>query len=444
MNKMESMEIKKLVLTMSGPITISMLVQALYNIVDSMYVAMYSQKALLAVSLCYPVQTIMVAVACGLGVGFNTVLSRALGSKDLDKANKTITHGFLISILNWVIFAVVGWLFSKTFLGFFSTDSSVIEMGSVYIRICTSFSLGMFVQITYERIMQATGNAFYNMVIQGIGAIINIILDPIFIFGMFGFGEMGVAGAAIATVLGQICAMFLGILIVEKKVSEVYITIRGFRVSKTLLNDIYRIGIPAMLMQSIMSFMTVFMNMILVQFSEIAVSVFNIYYKLQQFVFMAINGMTNALIPIISFNIGANKRKRAFDSISFTLKMSFVIMVLGTIVFQMFPRQLLDMFSANEVMYELGIPTLRIISFSFIFAGINMVLCSSFQALNRADISLWVTLSRQMLLLLPLMYCTSLVYGLEIGWFSFLITEFLCSIFSIYYYKVKLMGKNNL
>lgn len=434
MNKIESMEIRKLVLTMSGPITISMLVQALYNIVDSIYVAKYSQEALLAVSLCYPIQTIMVAVACGIGVGFNTVLSRALGAKDYEKANKTTEHGILIALVNWLIFAILGIFFSDLFLSFFSPDRKIIEMGSIYIRICTLFSIGVFVQITYERIMQATGNPFYNMVIQGVGAIINIILDPVFIFGF----NMGVAGAAIATVIGQIAAMFLGILIVKRKIPEIKINLRNFRYSKQILYEIYRIGIPATLMQSIMSFMTVFMNMILVQFSDMAISVFNIYYKLQQFIYMGVTGMTNALIPIISFNVGANKMDRVFESIVFTLKLSILIMILGFAIFQLFPKQLLDLFSANAAMYELGIPALRIISYSFIFAGICMVLCSAFQALNYANVSLWVTLFRQMILLLPLTYILAKAFGLNNSWFAFVFTEMLCAVFSIYFYKKRI------
>lgn len=434
MNKMESMKIRKLVLTMSGPITISMLVQALYNIVDSIYVAKYSQDSLLAVSLCYPIQTIIVAVACGIGVGFNTVLSRSLGAKNHEKANKTVLHGILISLANWMIFAILGLLFSNWFLSFFSSNENIINMGSIYIRICTILSVGVFVQITYERIMQATGNSFYNMVIQSAGAIINIILDPIFIFGF----NMGVAGAAIATVIGQISAMLLGIIIVQRKISEVKIRIRDFHYSGQILREIYRIGIPAMLMQSIMSFMTVFMNMILVQFSDMAISVFNIYYKLQQFIYMGVTGMTNALIPIVSFNVGANKMDRVYESISFTLKLSIFIMALGFVVFQLFPKQLLDLFSANASMYELGIPALRIISYSFIFAGICMVLCSAFQALNHANISLWVTLFRQMILLLPLTYILAKTFGLDIAWFAFVFTEISCSIFSIYFYKKKI------
>lgn len=435
MNKMESMEIKKLVFTMSMPLVISMLVQALYNIVDSIFVAGYSQDALLAVSLCYPIQTIMIAVACGINVGFNTVLARYLGQKKIDEANLTLGHGILLSILNWLIFMVLGFLFAETFLSFFTNDPHIIEQGRIYTQICTTCSFGVFIQITYERIMQATGNAFYNMIMQSIGAIINIILDPIFIYGYFGMPSMGVAGAAIATIIGQIISMIVGIVIVKVKIHEVRLTFKGFYISKEILGQILSIGIPAILMQSIMSFMTVFMNMILVQFSQLAISVFNVYYKLQQFVFMALYGMTNALVPIVAYNYGARKKERILDAIHFNLLIAGIIMLVGTIVFQLFPTQLLNMFSADAYMYELGIPALRIISLSFIFSGLTQVLCSSFQALNCAKTSLVITLLRQIIILLPLTYILAHMFGLNIGWYAFVVTEIFCCGLALFFWK---------
>ena len=296
-NKMGTMEVRRLILTMSLPIMISMLVQALYNIVDSMFVARVSEAALAAVSLCYPIQMIMVAVACGTGVGINALLSRYLGEKKREKASQVAMHGLFCAICNWLVFAVIGLFFSEAFLRLFSDDVQIIMMGISYMQICTICSFGVFVQITYERIMQSTGNTIYNMVIQGVGALINIILDPIFIFGLGPVPALGTAGAAIATVIGQIVAMFLGIIITQKKVREIQLSVRGFHLDGMLMKAMYRIAIPAILMQSIMSFMTVMMNMILAPFSEMAVSVFSIDDKLQQFVFMAVLGMNNALIP---------------------------------------------------------------------------------------------------------------------------------------------------
>lgn len=431
-NKMGTMEVRRLILTMSLPIMISMLVQALYNIVDSMFVARVSEAALAAVSLCYPIQMIMVAVACGTGVGINALLSRYLGEKKREKASQVAMHGLFCAICNWLVFAVIGLFFSEAFLRLFSDDVQIIMMGISYMQICTICSFGVFVQITYERIMQSTGNAIYNMVIQGVGALINIILDPIFIFGLGPVPALGTAGAAIATVIGQIVAMFLGIIITQKKIREIQLSVRGFHLDGMIMKAMYRIAIPAILMQSIMSFMTVMMNMILAPFSEMAVSVFSIYYKLQQFVFMAVLGMNNALIPILSYNYGANQMERIRESIRFALWMSCVIMAIGTVVFQLFPTQLLYLFDAKEAMLSIGIPALRTISVSFVFAGISMVLCSVFQALGSPNHSLLVTLLRQMVILLPLAYGFSSAFGLDMCWWSFPITEVLCALLSLY------------
>lgn len=431
-NKMGTMEVRRLILTMSLPIMISMLVQALYNIVDSMFVARVSEAALAAVSLCYPIQMIMVAVACGTGVGINALLSRYLGEKKREKASQVAMHGLFCAICNWLVFAVIGLFFSEAFLRLFSDDVQIIMMGISYMQICTICSFGVFVQITYERIMQSTGNTIYNMVIQGVGALINIILDPIFIFGLGPVPALGTAGAAIATVIGQIVAMFLGIIITQKKVREIQLSVRGFHLDGMLMKAMYRIAIPAILMQSIMSFMTVMMNMILAPFSEMAVSVFSIYYKLQQFVFMAVLGMNNALIPILSYNYGANQMERIRESIRFALWMSCVIMAIGTVVFQLLPTQLLYLFDAKETLLSIGIPALRTISVSFVFAGISMVLCSVFQALGSPNHSLLVTLLRQMVILLPLAYGFSSAFGLDMCWWSFPITEVLCALLSLY------------
>ena len=431
-NKMGTMEVRRLILTMSLPIMISMLVQALYNIVDSMFVARVSEAALAAVSLCYPIQMIMVAVACGTGIGINALLSRYLGEKKREKASQVAMHGLFCAICNWLVFAVIGLFFSEAFLRLFSDDVQIIMMGISYMQICTICSFGVFVQITYERIMQSTGNTIYNMVIQGVGALINIILDPIFIFGLGPVPALGTAGAAIATVIGQIVAMFLGIIITQKKIREIQLSVRGFHIDGMLMKAMYRIAIPAILMQSIMSFMTVMMNMILAPFSEMAVSVFSIYYKLQQFVFMAVLGMNNALIPILSYNYGAHQMERIREGIRFALWMSCVIMAIGTVVFQLFPTQLLYLFDAKETLLSIGIPALRTISVSFVFAGISMVLCSVFQALGSPNHSLLVTLLRQMVILLPLAYGFSSAFGLDMCWWSFPITEVLCALLSLY------------
>ena len=364
------------------------------------------------------------------------LLSRYLGQKKPKEANQVALHGILLAIVNWLIFAIIGIFFSEAFLRLFSTDQEIVAMGISYMKICTIFSFGVFMQITYERIMQSTGNTVYNMIIQGVGALVNIMLDPIFIFGMLGLPAMGVTGAAIATVIGQIVAMLLGIIITQTKIKEVQIHLREFHLELRMIKDMYRIAIPAILMQSIMSFMTVFMNMILVTFSELAVSAFSIYFKLQQFVFMAVNGMNNALIPIISYNFGAKKKQRILDSIHFSLIVACVIMIAGTIIFQCFPQQLMYLFDANEEMMNIGVPALRIISLSFIFAGISLVLSAVFQSVDHANKSLMITLLRQMVLLLPIVYLLANQFGLNALWWAFPITEAAVSILAYIYLKI--------
>lgn len=435
MNKMEHMEIKKLVISMSLPIIISMVIQALYNIVDSIFVAKISSDALTAVSLCYPVQTIIVAIACGTAVGFNTLLARYLGEKKFDYANNTMMHGILLGFLNGLVFLVLGFLFSNTFLSWFTRDVQILGLANTYIRICTMFSFSVFVQIIFERIMQATGNAIYNMVMQGAGAIINIILDPIMIFGWFGLPRMGVTGAAIATVIGQFCGMMIGYWITKKKIDTLQIKMSNFSFSTDILARIYKVGVPAILMQSVLSFMTVFMNMILAPISAMAISAFSVYYKLQNFLNMAVLGITNALIPIVAYNNGAKRKDRARDAIQFSLLLSIGIMFVGTIIFQLFPKQLLSMFSANDEMYAFGIPALKIISLSFVFAGISMVLCAAFQALNKANTSLVITLARQLVILIPLTYGLMKCFGINVGWYAFVVTEILCSMYSLFEWR---------
>ncbi len=438
MNKMEAMPIEKLVINMSLPIMISMVIQALYNIVDSIFVAMISKEALTAVSLAYPIQTLMVAFACGTGVGFNTLLARFLGEKEIKKANNTLMHGLVLAVLNGVFFAMVGLLFSNAFLKCYSTNQEILSMGNIYIQICTIFSFTVFIQIMFERVMQATGNAIYNMLMQSIGAIANIILDPIFIFGCFGLPAFGVKGAAIATVFGQFLAMLSGYLLTKFKVHELEMKWSNFSFDLSILKRIYQVGIPAICMQSVLSFMTVFMNWILTPFSDVAISVFSVYYKLQNFMNMAILGITNAIIPIISYNYGAKCIDRVKGVIQFSLRLSIGIMFVGMLIFECFPYALMHLFSANQAMYYYGIPALRIISLSFVFAGITMILSASFQALNHANTSLWITLARQLILLLPLTYLLAHQFGLNVGWFSFLITELVCLIVSLkLWYKIK-------
>ena len=422
-NKMESMPIRQLVLSMSIPIAISMLIQALYNFVDSVFVANYSDQALLAVSLCYPIQTIIVAFAVGTAAGFNTVLSRSLGAKQKQKADQIVLHGLFLSIANGLVFALLGWFGSEWFMGLFTQSAQVISQGVIYLRVCTLMCTCVFIQITYERILQAAGDAMGNMIMQGVGALINIILDPIFIYGWFGFPAMGILGAAVATVTGQVIAMLTGIWIVQKKIHIFDIHPTQFKLSPHLIKEIYQVGIPAILMQSIMSFMSLAMNAVLGVFSEVAISAFNVVSKLQQIVYMIVSGITNALIPITAYNYGAANKQRVLDGIRFSLLIATVVAACGTVLFELFASQFLTLFGHDANMLAIATPALRIVSLSMIFAAITMVLCAAYQAAGKPKDSLVITLIRQIILLLPLVWVFAMMFGIQQCWWAYLIAE---------------------
>lgn len=422
-NKMESMPIRQLVLSMSIPIAISMLIQALYNFVDSVFVANYSDQALLAVSLCYPIQTIIVAFAVGTAAGFNTVLSRSLGAKQKQKADQIVLHGLFLSIVNGLVFALLGWFGSEWFMGLFTQSAQVIAQGVIYLRVCTLMCTCVFIQITYERILQAAGDAMGNMIMQGVGALMNIILDPIFIYGWFGFPAMGILGAAVATVTGQVIAMLTGIWIVQKKIHIFDIHPTQFKLSPHLIKEIYQVGIPAILMQSIMSFMSLAMNAVLGVFSEVAISAFNVVSKLQQIVYMIVSGITNALIPITAYNYGAANKQRVLDGIRFSLLIATVVAACGTVLFELFASQFLTLFGHDANMLAIATPALRIVSLSMIFAAITMVLCAAYQAAGKPKDSLVITLIRQIILLLPLVWVFAMTFGIQQCWWAYLVAE---------------------
>lgn len=434
-NKLGTMPMGKLLFNMSGPIILSMVIQALYNIVDSMFVARYSEVALNAVSLCYPIQMIMVSLSVGGAISVQALLARFLGSKEFDKANSVATHGLLMALFHASLFILFGIFCSKQFLLLFSNDMEIIREGISYMQICTIFGFGIFVQIVYERFMQATGNAIYNMIIQGAGALLNIILDPIFIFGLCGLPEMGIKGAAIATVLGQLLSTALGVYITRHKVKEIHTDFKHFHFDASLVREMYKIAIPSMLMNSIMSIMTVFMNMILSGFSALSVSVYSIYFKLQQFLYMAVSGMSNAVIAIISYNYGARNKERIKSCIRISLISTIIIMISGTAIFQLFPVQLLSLFNASDEMLSIGIPALKTISLSFVFGGVNVQGCAILQSLDSSKESLVVTLLRQFIIILPLAFALSKMFGLNYVWFAFPVSELVALILCIRFLK---------
>lgn len=423
---------------MSLPMILSMLVQALYNIVDSIFVAQVSENALTAVSLAFPIQSFMIAVSTGTGVGINSLLSRSLGEKNYETANKTAENGILLSIISAAFFAVFGSVFAGTFFSAQTQNGEIAGYGTQYLIICCSCSFGLFLQIAFERLLQSTGKTIYNMITQGVGAIINIILDPIMIFGLFGFPRMEVAGAALATVTGQIVAAGLGIYFNLKKNHEIKLTWKGLRPNGSIIKKIYIVGLPSIIMQSISSVMIFGMNKILLSFEETAAAVFGVYFKLQSFVFMPIFGLTNGMIPIVAYNFGARHRDRMIKTTKLSIVYAVGIMLFGVIMMQCFPAVFLRMFNASDRMIALGVPALRIISISFVFAGYSIILSSVFQAIGNGMLSMIVSLIRQMVILLPAAYLLSLSGNVNNIWFSFPIAEvfsvLLCSIFMKHIY----------
>lgn len=422
-NIMGTQPISKLLPSMSFPIILSMLVQALYNVVDSIFVSMVSENALTSVSLIFPIQNLMIAVAVGTAVGINALLSRRLGEKNFEAANRVANNGILVTLASFAAFALLGIVGSDAFMAAFTQNEEIAKAGADYMRIVTIFSLGVFVEITMERILQVTGKTVYQMLSQMTGAVVNIILDPIMIFGLLGCPKMGVAGAAAATVIGQWCSMVVALILNHCKNHEVRLSLAGIKPHWHTIRGIYQVGLPSIIMQSIGSVMVFGMNKILIFFTETAVSVFGVYFKLQSFVFMPVFGVTNALIPIVGYNYGARQRKRIMDTIRLGIIMSTAIMALGLVIFQLFPEQLLLLFNAKEDMLSIGVPALRLISLCFLFAGVGVVLSSVFQALGDGMLSLWISVIRQLLLLLPSAYVLSKLGGLSAVWYSFLFAE---------------------
>lgn len=442
-NKMGTMPINKLLISMSLPMIISMLVQALYNVVDSIFVSKISENALTAVSLAFPVQNFMIAVGVGTGVGINALLSRSLGEKKFEEANRAANNGIFLAVLSYFLFFIIGILFSKSFFQWQTDIKEIVDGGYTYLIICTTCSFGLYGQLVFEKLMQSTGKTLYSMMTQLTGAIINIILDPILIFGLFGFPKMGIAGAAIATVIGQTSGMSLGIYLNSTKNKEIQVKIKGFRPNLKTIKDIYSVGIPSIIMSSIGSVMTFGINKILLVFTSTATAVFGVYFKLQSFIFMPIFGINNGMVPIISYNYGAKHKDRLMETVKISIIYAIVIMIIGLCIFQIFTKELLGLFSASEEMINIGIPALRIISISFLFAGYCIVVGSMFQALGNGVMSLIVSIGRQLVVLLPVAYLLSKTNNLNVVWWAFPIAELASVFLSIigfkYVYKKEIL-----
>lgn len=445
-NKMGTMPVRKLLISMSLPMMASMLVQALYNIVDSIFVSRVSEAALTAVSISFPIQNLMISLGVGIGVGVNALLSKSLGEGNQKHAQRIALQGIFIELICCLIFILIGFFAMDVFFRGQTNDAEIIALGKDYLSICCIFSVGLFAQLIFERLLQATGRTMLSMISQCTGAITNILCDPLLIFGVpaLGIPAMGVTGAAIATVFGQIVGGIVAIILNVRKNKELRFAVRGFRVEGKVCGSILYIGIPSAIMGSIGSFMTYGINKILFAFGEIgktAAAVFGIYFKLQSFVFMPVFGLNNGMVPIVSFNYGARRADRILQTVRLSAIYAVSIMVVGMAVVQLIPGQLLLLFDASEHMLRIGVPALRIISLCFVFAGFTIVCSSVFQALGNSFFSMIMSITRQLAVLLPAAYVLAHTIGLEAVWYAFPIAEVFCLVIAVLmlrhtYYKV--------
>lgn len=422
-NKMGAKPVLPLLLSMAFPPMLSMLIQSLYNIVDSMFVARYSENALTAVSLAFPLQTLIVACSVGIGVGVNSYIARKLGEQRQAEADSAVVHGLLLAIAASILFAGVGALGIKPFFEMFTSDEAILGDGLIYARICVGFCFGPFIHICIEKIFQSTGKMIFPMALQAIGAIINILLDPILIFGYFGLPSMGVTGAAVATIIGQMTSMILSFLVLVIFPHDVKLHFRGFRFSSPMVRQILAVAIPNACMNALGSLLVMGLNAILIGFSNTAVSLFGIYYKLQTFVFMPASGLSQGAMPIMGYNYGARSKKRLLECLKYSIGICLLIMGAGCLLFESIPGVLLSLFHANREMAEIGIPALRIIAVSFLPASVGFILPTMFQAMGNGIDSLTVFLLRQLVITLPLAWLLHGPFGLNGIWVSFIAAE---------------------
>lgn len=432
-NKMGVMPENKLLMSMSLPMMVSMLVQALYNVVDSVFVSRINEDALTAVSLAFPVQNLMIAVAVGTAVGVNALLSKTLGEKKYEKAQKVADNAVFLAAVCYILFLIVGLVAVTPFYLSQTKDAEILEYGKQYLSVVCVASIGIFMQTMFERLLQSTGKTFYTMFTQGAGAIINIILDPLLIFGVGFFPEMGVAGAALATVIGQIVAAVLAIYFNRKHNEYIRIEVKNIRPQAQSIKQIYAVGAPSIVVQAIGSVMTYGMNLILIAFTSTATAVFGVYYKLQSFIFMPVFGLNNGMVPIISYNYGAGKKDRVIKIIKLSIGYAVGIMCVGFLLMQIIPDKLLLMFDASETMLGIGVPALRAISTSFLFAGFCIVCGSVFQALGNGVYSMVVSVMRQLVVLLPVAYLLSKLGEINYVWWAFPIAEIFSLTFSAFF-----------
>jgi MATE efflux family protein len=445
-NKMGTMPINKLIINMSLPLITSMFVQAFYNIVDSLFVARINEDALTAVSMSFPAQNLMISAGVGVGVGITALIARYLGAHDEKGITRVVHNGIFLGILNSILFALFGIFLAKFYFEFQKASGIIETYGIQYLSICSIFAFSIIMEITFERMLIASGKTIYTMITQSTGAIINIIFDPIFIFGLFGFPKMGIVGAAVATIFGQTVAMFMALYFNVVKNHEVRISIKKFAVDFKTIVNIYEIGFPSIVMQSAASFMIFQLNNLLASFSTTATAVLGVYFKLQSFVILPVFGLNNSVISIVSYNYGAGKIKRLLKTVKIANIYAFSIMLAGFVLCQILPVQILKIFDASDNMLAIGVPALRIISFSFLIAPFSIVSSGTFQALGKGTFSLIISLIRQLIVILPLSYLLSRVMGMKGVWIAFPIAEIVAGILTIIYlrklYKNEIMKRN--
>ena len=434
-NKMGVQPVGRLLASMAIPMMISMLVQALYNVVDSVFVSRLSENALTAVSLAFPLQNLMIAVCAGTAVGMNALLSRSLGAKEQEKADLAANTGIFLALCSFVIFCLVGAFFSHTFFLLQTDVEEIVTAGTAYGQICLGCSIGLFCQFTFERLLQSTGRTHLAMCTQILGALINIILDPILIFGFFGAPKLGVAGAAVATVAGQCVAAVAALIMNLKCNPEIHLSLKKIRWHGAMVKNIYRIGLPSIVMMSIGSIMVFGVNRILISFTTTATAVFGAYFKLQSFIFMPVFGLNNGMVPIVAYNYGAKKPDRVKRTIKLAILSAIGIMAVGLAIFELFPGFLLAFFDASENMLAIGIPALRIIALAFVFAGFCIIAGSVFQAIGNPFYSLIVSVCRQLVVLLPVAWLLSKTGNLTLVWLAFPIAELMSLTLSIIFLR---------
>lgn len=429
-NRLGTMPIKRLVGAMALPLIISNMVQALYNIADSVFVAQISENATKAISLAFPVQMLMIAVSVGTGVGTSSLMSRKLGEKNFRDAELVANQGFFLAAVSYAAFLLFGLFCSEIFFTSTTDNAEIIADGTVYLRIVTACSLGLFLQINCERILQGTGNALWSMILQLIGAATNILLDPVLIFGMFGLPAMGITGAALATIIGQLLAAAVSVLVVFVKVKEVRISFREMKPRGAIILNIYKVGLPSIVMQALNSVILTVVNALVMPISEVSVWILGVYFKVQSFVFMPVFGLNNGIIPIIAYNYGARRRKRITETISFAMTIALTIMAAGTVALCFFPNLVLSMFNPTAETAEVACRAFRIIASSFVFSGVAIVSSAVFQALGKGFTSLIIALIRQAIVLLPVLIALLYLVGANAIWYAYPCAEIVACILS--------------